>query len=137
MSFELYSRSSGLENDDAIGFCRKAILYNDSDLNRLVIAGVEKLNHFITKAIMFYILRELKHDVVTESEIVGIGRIDLYDISTRTVYEFETHVSPKYRKQANEKYVQANVEVIVININKLPDDFKKRYKMLKEFVIID
>jgi len=53
------------------------------------------------------------------------------------VYEFETSHSPKYRKEMNEKYIQNGVEVIVVDINELPDDIFQRYLKLREFVIPD
>ena len=74
MSFNLYDLDYELADKNALDFSRKAILYDHNDLNKLVIAGVEKLNHFISKAIMFYILSELDHDVVTECNIVGVGK---------------------------------------------------------------
>ena len=67
----------------------------------------------------------------------GLGRVDLFDITSQTIYEFETSVSPKYRKEANEKYRQSGVEVIVVDINSLPDDIFQRYLKLKEYVILD
>ena len=137
MSFNLYDLDYELDDKNAMDFSRKAILYDRNDLNKLVIAGNEKLNHFISKAIMFYILSKLNHSLVSECSIIGVGKVDLFDITTRTVYEFETNVSPKYRREANEKYIQAGVEVIVININELPDDIFQRYMKLKEYVIPD
>ncbi len=86
---------------------------------------------------MFYLLSELNHNIVSECNIIGVGRIDLYDITTRTVYEFESSHSPKYRQEANEKYIQAGVEVIVIDLNILPDDIFQRYLKLRKFVIPD
>ena len=130
MSFELYSLNSGLDSDDATEFSRKAILYNRNDINKLVIAGVEKLNHFITKSIMYFILTELDHDVVTECNIVGVGRIDLYDVSARVIYEFESSHSINKRRRENEIYRQSGVEVIIINIKELPDDIFQRYLKL-------
>ena len=137
MSYSLYDLNYELADKNALDFSRKAILYNRNDINKLVIAGVEKLNHFITKSILYFILNELGHDVVTECNIIGVGRVDLYDLTTQTIYEFETHRSPKYRKEANEKYLQTGVEVIVININELPNDIFQRYMKLKEYVIPD
>ena len=137
MSYNLYDLNYELADKNALDFSKKAILYEQVDINKLVIAGVEKLNHFITKSIMFYILTELNHDLVTECNIVGVGRIDLYDLTTKTIYEFETSQSPKYRKKVNEKYLQSGVEVIVININMLPDDIFQRYLKLREYVILD
>ena len=137
MSFNLYDLDYELADQNATDFNRKAILYNHEDLNKLVIAGTEKLNHFISKSIMFYILSEFNHNIATECQIVGVGRVDLYDISTKTIYEFETSHSPKYRKEANEIYKQTGVEVIVIDINILPDDIFQRYLKLKEYVVVD
>ena len=137
MSLNLYDLESELNDGNAVDFVRKAFLYDRNDLNKLVIAGVEKLNHFISKAIMFYILSELNHDLVSECSIIGVGRVDLYDITTKVIYEFETNVSPKYRREANEKYIQNGVEVIVININELPDDIFQRYMNLREYMIPD
>ena len=66
MSFRLYDQNSGLDSDNAIEFSRKAILYEESDVNRLIQDHKEKLNHFSAKALMFFILRELRHDVTLE-----------------------------------------------------------------------
>ena len=137
MSFSLYDLDYELADKNALDFSRKAILYNREDINKLVIAGAEKLNHFITKSIMFYILSELNHDIVSECNIIGVGRVDLYDITARVIYEFETSHSPKYRREANEKYLQTGVEVIIIDINELPDDIFQRYLKLREYVVVD
>jgi hypothetical protein len=133
----LYDLDYELADKNALDFSKKAILYDRNDLNKLVIAGTEKLNHFISKAIMFYILSELDHNLVTECNIVGIGRIDLYDISTKTIYEFESSSSINKRRKENEIYAQTGVEVIIIEINKLPDDIFQRYLKLREYVIPD
>ncbi len=137
MSFDLYSLDSGLDSDDPTGFSRKAILYDRNDPNKLVITGTEKLNHFITKAIMFYILSELNHDLATECTIAGIGRIDLFDVTTKTIYEFETTGSKSIQQRVNEIYKQTGIEIIVIDVKELPDDIYQRYLKIKEFVIPD
>ena len=137
MSYDIYNQKYKLEDQNALDFGRKAILYDLNDINKLIIAGNEKLNHFTAKAIMFYILSELNHDIVSECQIIGVGRVDLYDITSQTIYEFETSHSPKYRKEANEKYQQTGIEVIVVDINALPDDIYQRYLKLREYVIPD
>ena len=137
MSFNLYDLEYELADKNALDFSKKAILFDRSDLNKLVIAGTEKLNHYLSKAIMFYILSEMDHDVVSECQIVGVGRIDLYDISTRTIYEFESSHSINKRRRENEIYKQTGVEVIIINIKELPDDIFQRYLKLREYVIPD
>jgi hypothetical protein len=137
MSGNLYDLDSGLADKDALDFSRKALLFDRNDINKLIVAGREKLNHYITKSIMFYILSELHHDLVTECNILGVGRIDLYDITTKTIYEFESSHSINKRRKENEIYAQTGVEVIIIFIKDLPDDIFQRYLKLREYVIPD
>ena len=138
MSFTLYDLNSGLDSDDAIEFSRKAILFEDFDINKLKRDNKkEKLNHFITKSVMFFILRELKHNVVTEVEIVGVGTGDLLDIDAKVLYEFETTGTKNVQRKVNEIYKQTGIEVIVINVKEVPDDIFQRYLKLKEYVIPD
>jgi hypothetical protein len=137
MSYRLYDLDYELNDKSAVDFERKAILFNKNDLNKLVIAGNEKLNHFISKAIMFYVLSELNHDIVTECNIVGVGRLDLYDITTRTDYEFETSGCRSVQQRVNDIYKQTGVEIIVIDVKELPDDIFQRYLKLKEYMIPD
>jgi hypothetical protein len=137
MSYRLYDLDYELNDKSAVDFERKAKLFNKNDLNKLVIAGNEKLNHFISKAIKFYILSELNHDIVTECNIVGVGRLDLYDLTTKTIYEFETSGCKSVQNRVNEIYKQTGVEIIVIDVKELPDDIFQRYLKLKEFVIPD
>jgi hypothetical protein len=137
MSFELYDLKSGLDSDDAIEFGCKAILYEESDINKLVHDHKEKLSHFCAKAIMFFVLRELRHDVATEVEVVNVGVCDLYDISTKVIYEFETTGSKKVQRKVNEIYKHTGNEIIVIDVKELPDDIFQRYLKLKGYVIPD
>ena len=137
MSFGLYDLKSGLDIDDATEFSRKAILYEASDINKLVRDHKEKLNHFSAKALLYFVLRELKHNVVSEVEIVDVGFCDLYDISTRVIYEFETTGSKKVQRRVNEIYQHTGNEVIVIDVKELPDDIFQRYMKLREYVIPD
>ena len=57
MSFRLYDLKSGLDSDDAVEFNCKAILYKESDVNKLVRDHKEKLNHFSAKAILLWRVR--------------------------------------------------------------------------------
>jgi len=109
MSLDLYSLNRSIDDVDAIEHSRKAILYDSSDVNKLVHDFKEKLNHFSAKALMYFILRELKHDVITEVEFVNVGFGDLYDITVNVLYEFETTGSKKKQKRINEVYKQTRV----------------------------
>ena len=89
------------------------------------------------KAIFFMVLRNLKHDVVSEVQIVGVGVGDLFDITSQVLYEFETTGCKSVQRRVNEIYKQTGIEVIVIDVKDLPDDIFQRYLKLKEFVIPD
>ena len=86
---------------------------------------------------MFYILSEMNHDVITECNVTGVGRLDLYDLTTKVIYEFETSGGKYWQNKINDIYKQTDVEVIVIDVQELPDDIYQRYMKLKEFVIPD
>ena len=137
MSFNLYDLNDSLDNDDPIGFNSKAILYDEPDINKLAYHHKEKLNHFSAKAIMFMILMEMKHNIVSEVEIFKVGVCDLFDITTNVLYEFETTGYKSVQQRVNDIYKQTGVEVIVIDVKELPDDIYQRYLKLKEYVIID
>jgi hypothetical protein len=137
MSFNLYDLDYELDDKNATDFSRKAILYDRNDMNKLAIAGTEKLNHFISKAIMYYILSELNHNIVTECNIIGVGRLDLYDVTTRVIYEFETSGGKYWQNKINDIYKQTGVEIIVVDVKELPDDIFQRYLKMREFVIPD
>jgi len=137
MSLDLYSLNRSIDDEDAIKYSRKAILYEKSDVNKLVHDFREKLNHFSAKAILFMILRDLKHEVITEVEFVDVGFGDLYDITVNVLYEFETTGCKKKQKKVNQIYKQTGIEIIVIDVKDLPDDLFQRYLKLREYIIPD
>jgi hypothetical protein len=103
-------------------------------VNTLKMHSNETLDHWITKALVFRLLRKMKHDVVTEFEITGMGVGDLLDLTTSVQYEIETVSYPKYIRDRAKQYERIGVEVIVIPIGKLPDDIKEREKALREYI---
>ena len=113
---------------------KSALLYNHTDINRLVLAEHENLSNFITKSILYYILSELNHDLSCDYHIIGIGNFDLMDLSARVAYIFEPHRLNEYQNQIDELYKNSEIEVIGINIEELPDDIFQRYLKLREYV---
>ena len=133
----MYDIDRGIDDENALEFNQKAILYEDCDVNKLIHDHKEKLNHFSAKALLFMILRDMKHNVLSEVEIVSVGVSDIFDITTNTIYEFETTGCRSVQKRVNDIYKQTGVEVIVIDVQELPDDIFQRYLKLKEYVIPD
>jgi hypothetical protein len=115
----------------------RGVVYLDSDLNKLKMFRSENLNHWITKAITFYILRKMKHDVITEFEIPGMGEGDILDLTTNTQYEVETVNSKNFHRKRVEDYRRTGVDVVVIPTNKMSNNIKTRYKIIKQYIRVD
>jgi hypothetical protein len=113
---------------------RRGEVYLDEDINKLKMFTKESLDHWIVKALTFYILRKMKHDVVTEFEITGLGQGDLLDLTTNTQYEIETVNNRNYHKRRVEQYRRVGVDVVVIPTNKLPIDIKVKIKAIKQYI---
>jgi hypothetical protein len=113
----------------------RGIIYDRKDINKLCKFVSEKLDHFITKAMVFHILRSMKHDVVTEFEVVGLGQGDVYDLTTDVQYEIDNSHRPKERNINYVKYARSGVDIIVIDCDKLPADIDERYNALKGWVV--
>ena len=111
--------------------------YNHVDFNRLTLAENVRLNEFVNKSILFYILNELNHDVISDFNMKGLGNVELYDLSARTAYVFELHRLNEYRLEIDELNNGHDIDVIGIDTEDLPDDFFQRYLKLKEYVFSD
>ena len=106
-------------------------------MNTLKMHTRESLDHWLTKALLFRILRRMKHDVITEFEITGMGIGDLFDLTTSVQYEIETTSYSKFIERRRRDYERDGVEVIVIPLAGLPGDVKEREKELRNWVIGD
>ena len=56
--------------------------------NHLTKFSNESYRHFMAKACLFWLLRNLKHDVATEWKVPN-GYVDICDKTTQTLYEIE------------------------------------------------
>ena len=70
----------------------------------------------------------MKHDVITEFEITGMGIGDIFDLTTATQYEVETTSYSKFLRRRKEDYARDGVEIIVVPLAKLPEGMKEREK---------
>jgi len=104
--------------------------------NHLTKLSNESYKHFVAKAILFWILRNMKHDVSSEWKVPN-GYVDLCDKTTRTLYEIEFHVSKKYRNRKIEQYRMPGYEIIIIDCSKLPSDIDGIRSYLEHFVVPD
>jgi hypothetical protein len=130
--------SSGVKNMNRIkdkrNYRQRGMIYQPGDVNALRMHPKETLDHWITKAILFRLLRKMGHDVITEFEITGMGVGDVFDLTTRVQYEVETTSHSKFLQKRKEDYSRVGVEVIVIPLARLPEDMKGREKELEGWV---
>jgi hypothetical protein len=112
-------------------------LYNHECLNKLILIENEDLNKFISKSILFFILSDLNHDLICNHQIIGIGKVDIYDISARILYTFDSNHYDDFQKMMDELYPYSHIDVITINLDQLPDDIFQRYLKLREYVVPD
>ena len=120
---------------DKRDYNRRGILYINEHVNTLKMHVNETLEHWITKAIVFRLLRKMKHDVVTEFEITGMGVGDVFDLTTSRQYEVETKNTPKYIRDRLDQYKRMDVDIIIIPLKNLPVNIREREKALEDWVI--
>ena len=105
-------------------------------INHLTKFSSEHYRHFVAKAILFYLLRKMKHNVATEYRVPN-GYVDIVDKDTWTFYEIENGKSPKYRNLKKELYQVTGYDVIVVDCSKLPSDIDEARKYLEQFIVVD
>ena len=110
------------------------MIYQSQDINKLKMHTLESLDHWITKALLFRILRKLKHDVITEFEITGMGVGDLFDLTTSVQYEVERVSYSKFVERRKGDYERVGVDIVVIPLARLPVGNKEKEKALREWV---
>jgi len=119
---------------DSRNYPQRGIIYLPEHINALRMHSTESLDHWLTKAMIFRLLRKMKHDIVTEFEITGMGVGDLFDMTASVQYEIETTSYSRFIEMRMQDYERDGVEVIVIPLAKLPADPKQREKELGEWV---
>lgn len=112
----------------------KAILFDENDIGKLRTRGSEGLSHFLAKSILMYYLLKLKHRVVCEAEVPGCAVIDVLDIDTSTMYELETERSIANIMRSKEKYHQAGVDLVIIQLPKHTTDIGELADYVKRFI---
>ena len=97
----------------------------------------ETLDHWLTKCMIFKILRDKGHVVIGECNFGGAGVVDLFSLTAKIVFDVEGSLTPSKKRAKYEQYINHAInDVIVIDLDKLPKDNKERFKYLKEKVCI-
>lgn len=114
--------------------CKKGFVLNDKNVNCLFPHNKnESLKHWITKAIVFQILRNRERNVGSEIE-VGNGIADVFDSDNRIAYEIENNFSRSKMKEKISNLTGAK-DVFIINLRHVPDDINAAKKYLERIVV--
>ena len=104
--------------------------------NHLTKFSNESYKHFMAKACLFWLLRNLKHDVATEWKVPN-GYVDICDKTTHTLYEIEFQSSQKFRSRKLKKYRITGYEVIIVDCSKMSKDIDEIRKFLEQVIVLD
>ena len=102
--------------------------------NHLTKFSNESFKHFMAKACLFWLLRNLKHDVATEWKVPN-GYVDICDKTTRTLYEIEFQSSRKLKSRKLKQHKITGYEIIIVDCSKMPNDIDEIRKYLKQFIV--
>ena len=105
-------------------------------LNHLTKLNTESYRHFIAKAVLFYLLRDMKHNVATEWRVPN-GYVDIVDKDTMTFYEIEHSRCKGYRDRKKELYHVTGYDVIIVDCSKLPSTIDEMKDYIEQFIVID
>ena len=104
--------------------------------NHLTKFSNESFRHFLVKATLFWLLRDLKHNIATEWRISN-GYVDICDKTTHVFYEIEFQASPKFRSRKRDLYQITGYEVIIVDCSKMPININEVRKYLEQFIVLD
>ena len=104
--------------------------------NHLTKFSNEPYKHFMAKACLFWLLRNLKHDIATEW-LLGDGYVDICDKTTHTFYEIEFQISAKHFVEKCVQYNISGYEVIIVNCSKIPKNTIELKRFLAQFILPD
>jgi len=90
----------------------------------------ESWEHWLTKAIVYKILTDKGHKVVSEQQI-ETGKIDIIDLTDRNLIEIETNPKKHTKKDLN-KYTDEWNDIFIIPTIKLPIKLIKNIEKIKE-----
>lgn len=106
------------------------IAKSQRDLNKLdLMNNAEGLDHFLTKAIIFWHLRQKNHDIFSEAKTKK-GKIDLIDNTKKTLIEIEGCYSKNRIEKDKKKLSNDFRNIYIIKSLSIPYTFKIQIQQL-------
>jgi len=117
-------------NDAARRIYNKEIKFKKGEINTVQSKGGKR--HFFIKSMICKALLDNGHHFLTEAEFHHGKEADIYDASTDTVIEIETHCSEEDRESKLEYFGDFARDVHVVDPTDLPEKFHQVYKFAEE-----
>ena len=134
MTYYRFGREELDDDHDPFELRKKAILFNWDEIGMLRKHPTEKLNHYLAKAIVMYELTKMKHRVVSEPEMAGVAKPDIFDFDTSTIYEVENQRSMANSLHNKAKYDSMGVDVVIIPIGKCGTDLEELREHIMQYL---
>ena len=91
--------------------------------------GNESVKHFLTKALIFKILRERGRTIGTEVELDG-GVVDVLDVDNKIAYEIETNLDKRKIFEKLRNYPKIH-DIFFIDTREVPNNFTEAENYLR------
>ena len=123
--------------EEKVNLKKKGIAKPNREVNKLeMMSKGEGLNHFLTKAIIFWHLRMEDHKVYSEAKTKK-GKIDVIDDTRKFLIEVETSKSIKRYEKDMRKLTNDFRNMIVVNSIDIPYELKVQIKdILKKLELL-
>lgn len=102
--------------------------------NVVVASNHETTKHFVVKALIYKLLRAMGRITMCEME-AGTGVVDIFDTETRYAYEVESDPGPNTAREKVKQFANRVRDVLIINLNKVPDDLVAMETYLKTRIV--
>lgn len=117
-------------NDCARRIHNKDIKFKRGEIDTVQSKG--KKRHFFIKSMICKALLDNSHHFLTEAKFHHGKEADIYDASTDTVIEIETHASDSDRERKMDDFGDFAREVFIIDPTEWPERFHEVYKKAEE-----
>ena len=115
-------------------YIKNAVMFDKDDIGKLKICSNENLLHYLSKAILVYYLKRLKHRCCCEVEVIGCGVGDVLDIDCNVLYELESEQCSSDIMKRKKVFLNAGIDLVIIKLPQHTMDFGEIAEYIRRFI---
>ena len=115
-------------------YIKNAVMFDKDDIGKLKICSNETLLHYLSKAILVYYLKRMKHQCCCEVEVVGCGVGDVLDIDCNVLYELESNQYTSDIMKRKNVFLNAGIDLVIIKLPLYTTDIGEIADYVKRFI---